>query len=106
MRGKLPTHIFKRGAWRFVSVLLRTNLLAQPAGSRQRNSNYEIPDLVVLPVASASALLDSNDAAESVTSIPLGTILPVRLNSTIWSDKSKPGQTITGRVMQNIPLPI
>jgi len=37
--------------------------------------------------------------------IPAGTILPVSLNSTLSSDQSKPGQIITARVMQDVPLP-
>jgi hypothetical protein len=36
--------------------------------------------------------------------IPGGTILPVRLNSTISSARCKPGQVITGRIMQDVPL--
>jgi len=44
-------------------------------------------------------------AGEPSLTIPSGTILPVRLNSTISSAKSKPGQIITGRIMQNVPLP-
>jgi hypothetical protein len=43
--------------------------------------------------------------AASVNSIPPGTILPVRLNSTLSSAKAQPGQIITARVMQNVPLP-
>ena len=38
-------------------------------------------------------------------SIPAGTILPARLNSSIDSQKSKLGQVITARVMQDVPLP-
>ena len=38
-------------------------------------------------------------------SIPAGTILPVSLNSTLSSAKCKPGQVITARVMQDVPLP-
>lgn len=37
--------------------------------------------------------------------LPAGTILPVRLNTSISSDKCKPGQRITARVMQSVPLP-
>jgi hypothetical protein len=37
--------------------------------------------------------------------IPAGTILPVSLNSTLSSAKCKPGQIITARVMQDVPLP-
>lgn len=36
--------------------------------------------------------------------IPLGTILPIRLNTAMSSGKSKAGQRITGTVMQNVPL--
>jgi hypothetical protein len=41
--------------------------------------------------------------SEAIT-IPSGTILPVRLNSTISSATCKPGQVITGRIMQNVLL--
>ena len=37
--------------------------------------------------------------------IPAGTILPLRLNSSLNSRKSKPGQIITARLMQDVPLP-
>jgi len=37
--------------------------------------------------------------------IPSGTILPVALNSSLNSRKVKPGQVITARVMQDVPLP-
>jgi hypothetical protein len=37
--------------------------------------------------------------------IPSGTVLPAQLNSTLSSRKSKPGQRITARIMQDVPLP-
>ncbi len=37
--------------------------------------------------------------------IPTGTVLPVMLNSTLDTRHSKPGQEITGKIMQNVPLP-
>lgn len=37
-------------------------------------------------------------------SLPAGTILPVRLDTTLSSRESKPGETITARIMQNVPL--
>lgn len=37
--------------------------------------------------------------------IPAGTVLPVRLNATLSSATGHIGQTITARVMQNVPLP-
>ncbi len=39
------------------------------------------------------------------SAIPAGTILPVRLNSSLNSRKVKTGQVITGRVAQDVPLP-
>jgi hypothetical protein len=36
--------------------------------------------------------------------IPPGTILPLRLNSSLHSNKTKPGQQITARLMQDVPL--
>jgi hypothetical protein len=105
MSGELPTPIFRPGAWLSVLVLLCANLLAQPAGSRQQNPNDKLRNLIVPQVVSLPPLLDDNGAAEGVTTIPVGTILPVRLNSTLSSYQSKLGQKITGRVMQNIPLP-
>jgi hypothetical protein len=38
-------------------------------------------------------------------SIPAGTILPIELRSTLSPEKSKPGQAISGRIMQDVPLP-
>jgi len=37
--------------------------------------------------------------------VPPGTILPVRLNTSLNTEKSKPGGVITGRTMQEVPLP-
>jgi len=37
--------------------------------------------------------------------IPAGTILPLQLNSSLNSRKSKPGQVVTARLMQDVPLP-
>lgn len=37
--------------------------------------------------------------------IPSGTIIPVRLNSTLDSKKTKPGKVFTATVMQDVPLP-
>lgn len=37
--------------------------------------------------------------------IPAGTILPVRLNSSLRSNKARTGEQISARVMQDVPLP-
>jgi hypothetical protein len=41
----------------------------------------------------------------SAQQIPAGTILPVMLNSNLDARSSKPGVKITGKIMQDVPLP-
>lgn len=53
----------------------------------------------------ATVILQTVNASEGALIVPSGTILPVRLNNTLSSTKSKPGQVITGRIMQDVPLP-
>ncbi len=50
------------------------------------------------------ALVLSLIPAFARVTIPDGTIIPVRLDTTISSAKSKPGQTISATVMQDVPL--
>jgi hypothetical protein len=44
-------------------------------------------------------------AATAQSSIPAGTILPVRLETSVASEKAKPGEEIHARIMQDVPLP-
>ncbi|HMK29634.1 MAG TPA: hypothetical protein VK473_08130 [Terriglobales bacterium] len=37
--------------------------------------------------------------------IPAGTVIPIMLSSTIDATRSKPGERIAGRIMQDVPLP-
>jgi hypothetical protein len=66
--------------------------------------------LILAPLSCAHPLTRPRQSVHAETpdknnyAIPPGTILPVRLNSTISSAKSKPGQVITGRIMQDVPL--
>jgi len=53
----------------------------------------------------ASIFLTFATALSAAQSIPAGTVLPVRLNSTLSSANSHAGQIITARVMQDVPLP-
>jgi hypothetical protein len=48
---------------------------------------------------------ETTQASRSELSIPAGTILPVRLNTKMSSKDSRPGQPISGRIMQDVPLP-
>lgn len=55
--------------------------------------------LVLAVLASASWLL------ASAQQIPAGTILPIMLNSCLDTQRSKPGEKIAGKIMQDVPLP-
>jgi hypothetical protein len=68
---------------------------------------YTLP--VCLNAATAQDLKQAYQPAQeqnerSAELIPAGTIVPVTLNSTLRSDKSESGATITATVMQNVPL--
>ena len=52
----------------------------------------------------AGSLPDLKSDHQPAMLIPAGTILPVSLNSTLRSDKSRSGETITATLMQNVPL--
>lgn len=54
--------------------------------------------LLVIPNAHAQE-------SAAPAAIPQGTILPVRLNSSLYSSKAKPGEVVTAKIMQDVPLP-
>lgn len=60
--------------------------------------------LVLLFIAVACVGLAASGATPVQDSIPNGTILPVHLSSSLSSRKSEPGQAISGRIMQDVPL--
>jgi hypothetical protein len=72
--------------------------------------------LVAASMALVSALAFSTRTAElhghagesavqsSSTSLPVGTILPVRLDKTLSADEAQAGQEIEGEIMQDVPL--
>jgi len=45
-------------------------------------------------------------AAWAQNAVPAGTVLPAELAASLDSGKSKPGQVITARIMQDVPLPV
>lgn len=51
------------------------------------------------------ALVLALPVAAIAQTIPDGTVLPVMLNPTLDARHSKPGQKITGRIKQDVPLP-
>ena len=76
MSGEMSSHVLQGAIRLLLGALLCAPFLSQPVAAQQTN-----------------------------ISIPLGTILPVRLNATISSANAKSGQAITGRIMQDVPLP-
>lgn len=68
----------------------------------------------LLTVAAVAALMLSASAQQgghtestkpyTQAPIPSGTVLPVRLNSSVSSVRSKPEQTVKARIMQDVPL--
>jgi len=51
------------------------------------------------------SLLLFSVAAWAQNAVPAGTVLPAELSASLDSAKSKPGQVITARIMQDVPLP-
>jgi hypothetical protein len=51
------------------------------------------------------SLLLFSAAAWAQNAVPAGTVLPAELSASLDSGKSKPGQVITARIMQDVPLP-
>jgi hypothetical protein len=52
----------------------------------------------------AIAALSFSTIAFAQISIPPGTVLPAQLNSSLNSRKNKPGDRVTARIMQDVPL--
>jgi hypothetical protein len=62
--------------------------------------------LAGLPVPAQNSRLTPDKATKPENlEIPGGTILPVRLNHGLSSKNARPGQVVTGRIMQDVPLP-
>jgi hypothetical protein len=57
----------------------------------------------ILIVAISVLLISTSLRAQD--KIPAGTILPLQLDSSVKSKKAKPGQRISARIMQDVPLP-
>jgi hypothetical protein len=60
--------------------------------------------LFITQLFASAVLTPRTEASPAITQIPPGTILPIRLNHG-FSDKSRLGSAISGRVMQSVPLP-
>jgi hypothetical protein len=83
--------------WIFRALLFFAVLIPTGKGALSSTTSYSGPAHV-----ESNATADSK-SANSETIIPPGTILPIRLGS-LSSEKSKKGEVIKGRIMQDIPL--
>ncbi len=66
------------------------------------NNSFRLKTMCVAAVLLAAL---RGYAAEPVQTLPPGTLLPVMLNSNLDSDKSKPGEKISAKLKQDVPLP-
>jgi hypothetical protein len=103
MSGEMPTLVLTQTAWIILATLSCAHLLAQPVKSF-RGYSQDQHGFAVGAEQTARVETPEKGAAGSTFTVPAGTILPVRLNSTLSSAKSKSGQIISGRVMQDVPL--
>lgn len=60
---------------------------------------------ITLLVGLLAGLLALATGSLGQNAIPAGTILPLQLDTSLNSAKSKPGQVVTARLMQDVPLP-
>ncbi len=99
MSSEFPAHSPTHNSCILLATFLCAALLIQlaPASAQQVTPRGDTPSP---PLASSN---DQSHAAD-IPAIPPGTILPVRLNSTLSSASALPGQTITARIMQDVPL--
>ena len=104
MRAQIFAHVLIQTLWMILGTFFCAHSPTQSFNPRRGNpeGDYDLATQSVLSVQAETP--DKNNAAKSSYAIPAGTILPVRLNSTLSSAKSKPGQIITARIMQDIPL--
>jgi hypothetical protein len=75
-----------------------------PAQKNQAFGNAVRRLLLLSALLCATVTLQPVNASDNALTVPSGTILPVRLNNTLSSAKSKPGQVITATIMQDVPL--
>lgn len=90
------------------SSLILLYLLVGTAASQGKDHEASPPNNSICPTPDSQHATDptaATTASSEQSVIPPGTILPVRLQNTISSDKSKPGQIIFGKIVQEVPLP-
>jgi len=99
-------HAFGKTVWCLLFALLSATIITQPAEAQQRHSKEDPQPPFIWPfLYKPLSAPDAGRADNGATAVPSGTILPVRLNTSLSATKSKPRQVVTGRIMQDLPLP-
>jgi hypothetical protein len=62
-------------------------------------------ELCEIPPKQPQTALPAASDKQGALTIPGGTILPIRLNTSLSSTKNKAGWIVVGRIMQDVPLP-
>ena len=70
----------------------------------EKYGSAKVVSLFLFTLILTAVAVRPSRANEGALTVPSGTILPVRLNSTISSTNCKPGQEVKARIMQDIPL--
>jgi hypothetical protein len=101
------TFVLAESAAEFVAGVAMNHLTTRYAPSGFFLSVFfSVVQLIALPVAAQTAGPPAEHATKlEPLEIPAGTILPVRLNHALSSKSARPGQEVTGRIMQDVPLP-
>jgi hypothetical protein len=87
-------------------ALLFAASIAQPVYAQRGNFQSDTSQAVVSSITPVqSGMPSEKKTAKNEIKVPPGTILPVRLNSSLSSSKSKANQVIRARIMQDVPLP-
>jgi len=93
-------HLTLQSLCLLLGTLLYPTIHLQNANSQQQSPQDERSPALIRYAASE----DQSAPGSNPLAVPPGTILPVRLNSTLSSAKCRKGQVITGRIMQDVPL--
>jgi hypothetical protein len=97
-------HAFGRTVWHLLFALVSATVIIQPAKAQQRPIREDPQPPFVWPFL-YMPLRAPDTGTNGAIVVPNGTILPVRLNTSLSATKSKPRQVISGRIMQDVPLP-
>jgi hypothetical protein len=82
--------------------------LIRPKGSAVAIACLLLASMALLArnaVASPEAARPTTETVATSSKIPAGTLLPVVLDTSMSFEKVKPGQVVTGKIAQDVPLP-